>query len=125
MEQIRRDLDEDAQDTVEGMRELGDWRSYVKAYPCFFLGAAFAAGYLIIRQPRFQSTANVEQIAEQVSQSRPLDESTLPQKSRTRELAMTFVGNLLMRGVSSYVGDVAGRLIAKHTRINKDDQLHS
>lgn len=31
MEQVRRDLDEDVQDTVEGVRELGDWRSYVKA----------------------------------------------------------------------------------------------
>lgn len=125
MEEVRSDLDEDVQKTVEGVRELGDWRSYVKAYPWFFLGAVFAAGYLIIRRPRFRSKPNVEQLAEQESHSHPLDESTLPSKSSTRDLAMTFVGNLLMRGVSSYVGDVAGRLIAKHTRIINDDQLHS
>ncbi len=60
MEEVRRDLDEDVQDTVEGVRELGDWRSYVKAYPWCFLGAAFATGYLMTRRLRLQSQPIVE-----------------------------------------------------------------
>ena len=125
MEEVRRDLDEDVQDTVEGVRDLGDWRSYVKAYPWCFVGAAFATGSLMTRRLRLQSQPVVESNDERGDPSHPLDVPTLPTKSITRDFVLPFVGNLIAQGVSSYVAEVAGRLAAKHTKIIPDDQLHS
>jgi ElaB/YqjD/DUF883 family membrane-anchored ribosome-binding protein len=48
MEEVRRNLDENVQGTVEGVRELSDWRFYIQTYPWVGLGAAFAAGYVIM-----------------------------------------------------------------------------
>ena len=48
MEEVRCDLDEDVQEIVEGARDMGDWRSYVRTYPWICLGAALAVGYLIV-----------------------------------------------------------------------------
>src|SRR5688572_27063119 len=48
MELVRCDLDEDVQGIVEGARDMGDWRYYVKTYPWLCLGGAVVAGYLIV-----------------------------------------------------------------------------
>ena len=48
MEEVRCDLDEDVQEIVEGARDMGEWRSYVRTYPWVCLGAALAVGYLIV-----------------------------------------------------------------------------
>jgi hypothetical protein len=52
MRQVRRDLDEQVDELVDQARqiteELVDWRSYVKAHPWLYLGAAAGLGYLIM-----------------------------------------------------------------------------
>src|SRR6476620_11436961 len=48
MEEVRCDVDEDVQEIVEGARDMGKWRYYVRTYPWVCLGAALAAGYLIV-----------------------------------------------------------------------------
>lgn len=115
MESMRRDLDEDVQEIVESAREMGDWRSYVKAYPWAFLGTAFVAGYLIVPRRRMAVQPDAQTLAELANQSRLLAASEVPPKSTTHGALLALVGNLLIRGVSSYVVQQVGKLVANQT----------
>lgn len=107
MEEVRQDLDEDVQEIVEGARDMGKWRSYVRSYPWVCLGAALAAGYLIVpRRPLFETLAKV------VSQGRTLLLSNLPPQENVRDVLLPFVGNLVLRGITSYLDHQASQLIA-------------
>jgi hypothetical protein len=55
MAQIRHDLHVEVRDAVKGAQSLTDWRSQVRSHPWLALGAAAAAGYLIV--PRRRSAA--------------------------------------------------------------------
>lgn len=48
MREVRADLREDVQELVVNARDMTDWTTYVRAYPWLCLGAAAAAGFLII-----------------------------------------------------------------------------
>jgi hypothetical protein len=48
MRQVRRELREDVEEIVENAQVLTDWRHYVRRYPVVCLGAAAAAGYLLV-----------------------------------------------------------------------------
>lgn len=120
MEEVRRDIDESVQDTVEGVRELSHWRFYVKAYPWVGLGAAFAVGYLIIRWRPIRSKRDGDSLVEEQKQSCTIDAANLPPKGKTRELVLSFVGNLLMRGLSSYVGHQGALLLAKQSNRSQE-----
>ena len=48
MRQVRRELREDVEEIVENAQVLTDWRHYVRRYPLVCLGAAAAAGYLVV-----------------------------------------------------------------------------
>jgi hypothetical protein len=123
MEEVRRDLDEDVQDIVEGSRDMGDWRSYVRTYPWVCLGAALAVGYLIVPRRHLGMQPDAQTLAELANQSRLLATSDLPPKGNVRGMLLAFVGNLVMRGVSSYVGEQAGKLMAtRATKPQQDDQ---
>jgi len=50
MREIRAELREDVHDIVESASKMADWTQYVTAYPWLCVGAALAAGYLIIPQ---------------------------------------------------------------------------
>jgi hypothetical protein len=115
MEEVRRDLDESVQNTVEGVREMSDWRSYMKAYPWAGLATAFAVGYLIVWWGPFRSKRDGEKLSEAETQSHPVEAANLPQKGKTRDLVLSFVGSFLMRGLSSYVGKQAAMLLAKQS----------
>jgi hypothetical protein len=112
MSEVRCDLDEDVQEIVEGARGMGKWRYYVRTYPWVCLGAALAAGYLIV--PRRQSgiRPDAQTLAELANQSRLLATSHLPPQGNARGMLLAFVGNLVMRGVTSYALQQAGKLIA-------------
>ena len=114
MKDVRRDLDEDVQEIVEGARDMGKWRYYVRTYPWLCLGAAVAAGYLIVprrsRGPRLDTqTANASA------------EPSAPQKDNATGMLLGFVGNLVMRGVSAYVGQQADKLFATPAPTNQQD----
>ena len=53
MSQVRSELREDVQEIVENARTMAEWRFYVRSYPWLCLGAAAAAGYLLV-PPRMQ-----------------------------------------------------------------------
>jgi hypothetical protein len=98
MEEVRCDLDEDVQEIVEGARGMGEWRTYVRAYPWVCMGAALAAGYLIVPSS----------LAGLASSSRSLEAP----KGHARRMLLAFVGNLVVRGVSAYALQQAGKLFA-------------
>jgi hypothetical protein len=50
MREVRAELRDDVQDLVYSAHQLADWTSYVKAYPWLCVGAAVAAGFLIVPQ---------------------------------------------------------------------------
>lgn len=111
MEEVRCNLDEDVQEIVEGAREMGKWRTYVQSYPWLSVGAALAVGYLIV--PRVSGMQpDAQTLAELAKQSRLLATSPLPAEGKARGILLRFVGNLLLRGVSSYVGQRVGKLLA-------------
>ena len=104
MEEVRCDLDEDVQEIVEGARDMGDWRSYVRRYPWVCLGAAAVAGYLIVPRRPWETLAGL------ANRGRLLASSQLPRQGSTGGLLLSLVSNLVMRGVSSYALQQAGRL---------------
>jgi hypothetical protein len=50
MRELRADLREDVQDVVVSAHNMADIAKYVRAYPWLCVGAAVAAGYLIVPQ---------------------------------------------------------------------------
>ena len=127
MEEVRCDLDEDVQEIVEGARVMSEWRYYVRTYPWACLGAALAVGYVIVPRRPFGMQADAQTPAE-LNQSRMRAVSDLPAKGTARGILLAFVGNLVMRGVSSYVGQQAGKLFttqaASHNRTINHEAPH-
>jgi hypothetical protein len=50
MREIRAELRDDVQELVVSANKMADWTQYVTAYPWLCVGAALAAGYLIVPQ---------------------------------------------------------------------------
>src|SRR3954451_18668069 len=50
MRELRADLREDVQDVVVSAHKMADIGNYVRAYPWLCVGAALAAGYLVVPQ---------------------------------------------------------------------------
>lgn len=124
MEEVRCELDEDVQEIVEGARGMGKWRWYVRTYPWICLGAAVAIGYLIVpRRPRGVHPQTRTQ-AELANQSRLPATPPAPPTSGARDMLLTLVGNLVMRGIASYVEQQAGKLFAPQSANPPQDDQH-
>jgi hypothetical protein len=48
MRSVRAELRDDVTDLVRSAHRMGDWASYVRAYPWLCVGAAAAAGYFLV-----------------------------------------------------------------------------
>ena len=112
MEEVRCELDEDVQVIVEGARDMGKWRYYVRTYPWVFLGAATAAGYLIVPRQDFGRPPDAPALAESANQSPLLATSHLLPQGNSRSTLLAFAGNLVLRGVLSYALQQANKLFA-------------
>jgi len=115
MEEVRCDVDEDVQEIVEGARDMGKWRYYVRTYPWICSGAALAVGYLIVPRRAFAMQPEALRPDESAMPIRLLVTPNSPPKGNARGILLPFVGNLVMRGVAAYVGQQAGKLFASET----------
>jgi len=123
MEEVRCDLDEDVQEFVEDARVMGKWRYYVRTYPWICLGAALTVGYLIVPRRLFGMQPDPRTLAEPASPSCLLATSHLPPQGNARGTLLAFVGNLVLRGVSTYALQQAGKLFAPQAAASpQDDQ---
>lgn len=123
MEEVRCELAEDVQAIVEGARDMGEWRSYVKSYPWVCAGVALALGYWTVPRRAAGTQPDAQTLAELTKQSRLLAMSHLPPKGNMRGMLLAFAGNLALRGVLSFVGQQAGKLFATQAaRSPQDDQ---
>jgi hypothetical protein len=109
MEGVRCDLDKDVQGIVEGVREMRDWRSYVRTYPWACVGATLAVGYWIAPRRHVAMRPTAESIAKLVEQGRMAETPLVTPLRKARGLLLRCVGNLVMQGVSAYVGQQAGK----------------
>ena len=115
MEEVRCDVDEDVQEIVEGARDMGKWRYYVRTYPWLCLGAALAVGYLIVPRRSIGPQPDVSE-ARRRWPSQPFAPDTASTPSdNVRGIVLPFVGNLMMRAATAYVGQQAGKLFATET----------
>ena len=108
MGEIRLDLDEGVQDVVEQAREMRDWRTHLKSHPWVFVGAAVAAGCIIIprRPDRVDAIAKVQS----------------PVSKSARILG--FVGTMVLREVVSYVGRCASQSPTTNSVNSNRQQTH-
>lgn len=121
MEEVRCDLDEDVQGIVEGARDMRDWRSYVRTYPWICAGAALAVGYWIVPRRHVAMQPNAETIAAFVKQSRLAETPRVTPLGKTRGLLIRSVGNLVIQGVSAYVGQQAGKHFGEQAASSPQD----
>lgn len=124
MDEVRRDLDEHAQEIVEGARDMRNWRSYVRSYPWVGVGATVAVGYMIVprRGARAQMAAmrpDPETLAELAKQSGLA--SNLPLESSTIAHVLAFVGTLMVREVASYAGQHVRQYFTRQTDESSQD----
>jgi len=50
MREVRAELRDDVKELAASARDMADWTNYVRAYPWLCVGAALAAGFLIVPQ---------------------------------------------------------------------------
>jgi hypothetical protein len=110
MEEVRCDLDNDVQEIVEDAREMTDWHSYVKSHPWICFGAALAAGYLVV-PPRPSKLQLDFQAAASSADHSVLKKSHVAESDDVRCRLLAFVGNLVMRELTSYAMQQAQKLL--------------
>lgn len=99
MAAVRRRLDDDVDDVIEGVRQLADWRHYVRRYPWAVMGVAVAVGYTAVPRQRRIAMTDGEDI------------SRLPRRDRVNvELAPQAAAK------SSIAGAVAGWIVSQAVR---------
>jgi hypothetical protein len=111
MADVRYDLDEDVQGIVEGARDMSQWRSYVRTYPCWCLGGALALGYLLVPRRAQVASPGAQNLPPMASPLRT-EASIAPLMGQAGGMLLALVGNLAMRAVSAYAIQQADKLFA-------------
>jgi hypothetical protein len=107
MEEVRGDLNTGFQGIVNEARDIGDWTYYVKTYPWAVLGVSLVAGYLIAPRLGFGLKPQTEP-PDVVSDSNRSNSPT--SKGSVSGRVLSFVGHLVVRGVTAYLLQHADRL---------------
>lgn len=105
MDEVRRDLDEDVQEIVEGARDLGQWRTYLRNYPWVGAGLALAAGYLIVPHRAAGMRSDCQPLAQ-------LATPGLLAKGSIGGKLLEFAADFALKGLSRYVAQQAGNMFA-------------
>jgi hypothetical protein len=81
---VRAELREDVQELVVSANKMGDWASYVKAYPWLCVGGALAAGFFLVPQRAVIVRPDAEGLIELAKRNKLVVkmEETAPKKKR-------------------------------------------
>lgn len=102
MAEIRRDLNDTAGQISNQVRQLRDWRYYVRSHPWLFAAAAAAAGYLIVAERPRVVSIDPEALGA-LAGSRQLAVQVKPSSARTFAVAaLGLLGNALVRVAAGY-----------------------
>jgi hypothetical protein len=85
MREVRQELREDVQDLVCNAQDMADWTIYVRAYPWLCVGAALAAGFLIVPQRPVTIRPDAEGLIELAKRNKlvvKMEETPPPAKKR-------------------------------------------
>jgi len=64
MQNVRRSVGDDVEGIVHTAKTLADWRYYVKNHPWACLGAAFAAGFMLMPKRKLPKADDAKQLIE-------------------------------------------------------------
>jgi hypothetical protein len=121
MLEVRRDLDDDVQEISNGVRDLVEWRTYVKRYPWVVLGSAFVLGYAIVPRSRKRWIAS-HGAAESLTGFQPVVSESLQPQHRVRDAALSFIGNLLLRGTLNFVSIQTEKILANYAEKSREKE---
>lgn len=115
MAELRGMLRRDAQATADELRQLTDWRYYVKSYPWACAAVAAAIGYLLVPRRVEVVQPTSETLAELARRHRLVvtpDASPQP-KGGLLVAALTAVGGLVARTAFDYLGQQARKMFVQ------------
>jgi hypothetical protein len=123
MREIRAELRDDVQELVVSANKMADWTSYVTAYPWLCVGAALAAGYLIVPQRAVVMRPDAEALVELAKRHKLFVNTTAGQAPRKRgglfgELVGLAAATLLQGGLKIVTTQLAHAIAEPHAHSN-------
>jgi len=132
---VRGALDENVRELVQNAgvladraRNLTDWRYYVKAAPWATVGAAAAVGYLIVPRRVQIVQPDADQIAELARRHQIVVQHAAKAEAKQggpAQLVMTMLANALLRAVTAYVSQQAGKAFGQQVAEKPQDQFNA
>ncbi len=123
MAQLRFELDEDVQEIVDGTRELGEWKSYVRAYPWLCLGTAFVLGTWIVPQRLSGRSKDLSSGTANLNEEQAMRATPVSYDGMARGMLLAILGNLVTRNVSTFIQTKVDRFYAaRTTRSQRNNQ---
>jgi hypothetical protein len=116
MREVRAELREDVQELVVNAQDMADWTIYVRAYPWLCVGAALAAGFLVVPSRPVVVKPDAEGLIELAKRNKlvvKMEEQPQAKKSGgLMSQLLTMALGVLMQGgmkvVSNQLGQVMG-----------------
>lgn len=114
MQRVRRHLDENVDEIVANAQQMFNWRYYVRRHPWVSLGAALAAGFLIVPRPKVVTDRRVyldREAAETLARHNDrlvIEEEEGASPSLFKSMGI-MAANALVRAAISYVGQQVGK----------------
>lgn len=128
MASVRGTLDENVHELVENARNLTDWRYYVKAAPWGAVGAAAAIGYMIVPRRVRIVQPDADEIAKLAERHQIVVEHAAKAEAKQggpAQLVMTMLANAMLRAVTAYVSQQAGKAFGKQVAEKPQGQFNA
>lgn len=113
---------------VEGARNLTDWRYYVKAAPWGAVGAAAAIGYFIVPRKLQIVSPDADEIAKLAKRHQIVVEHSAKAQAKQggpAQLVMTMLANAMLRAVTAYASQQAGKVFGQQTAEKSQEQFNA
>lgn len=123
-----RGLVENANELAEKARNLTDWRYYVKAAPWGAVGAAAAVGYLLVPRRIQIIQPDADEIAKLAKRHQIVVEHAAKAEAKQggpAQLVMTMLANAMLRAVTAYVSQQAGKAFGQQVADKPQDEFNA